>query len=122
MREKPKSLEGNLRERLLGALINMRERGIRDPEAIRLLNEWSEEIEKRVPINQPKRRRGIIFPNIERARLYRDAGYFDEAAENYKDALVQLENETNRENKGDCEFISTTTEMIYAEMDKLPEN
>ena len=45
---------------------------------------------KRCSTNQPNRNKGAILLNVERARLYRDAGFIEETLENYQDALMQL--------------------------------
>ena len=116
MFEQPTSLEGNLRKQLVDAIIKMRERGVEDSEARRLLNEWIERTEKDVPTNQPNRNKGAILLNAERARLYRDAGFIEETLENYQDALMQLGNENDRK------FATDTAEIIYAEIDALPQS
>ena len=113
MQERPKQLEGDLRGRLVQ---RMRERGVEDPEAVRLMIEWTREEEKTVPANQPECGRATTLFNIKRARLYRDARCIGEAIENYEHALIQLGNDQDRD------FAADTAEIIYAEIDALPQD
>ncbi|OGN04535.1 MAG: hypothetical protein A2831_00745 [Candidatus Yanofskybacteria bacterium RIFCSPHIGHO2_01_FULL_44_17] len=117
MLEIPVSLERkDLRTRLVESLAKMRESGGIDHEVARLLDEWTKEKEEAVPANQPERNKAAILLNVERARLYRDAGYIEEAIENYEAALTQLENEQDRES------VAGVSEIIYTEIDQLPRN
>ena len=110
MQERPRSLEGNLRERLIKCV---REKGADDPETKRLLTQWTQEEEKAVPVPQPERSKGVILFNIKRARLYAEMGWIEAARDNYSDALMQLGNLEDRE------FADNTGEVVYEEIDNL---
>ena len=117
MIEQPLSLENQtLRDQLISSLRYARERGIVSPAATRLFNEWTDVAESEIPSRQPERNKRAILLNIERARVYRDAGYFDYAKDNYEGALVQLGNEVDRE------FSEETAEIVYLELGALPQN
>ena len=77
------------RQEVVEALRRMRESGKDDPEAKELLVKWTIQEEEKVP-NMPE---GPIEHNLKRARLYYEAGYHDEALENFDAALYQAEQE-----------------------------
>ncbi len=70
--------EKDLRSRVVSALRESRKDGLLGPEAKGLLEQWLIEEESRVP-NTPE---GSIGLNLKRAKLYKDAGYLEEALEN----------------------------------------
>ena len=91
----------------------LKEKGVEDPEARDLLDAWTREQEKRVEEgNDPAAK--IEF-NLKRARLYFEAGYAEEALENFKAARMQAWNE-NREKL--YEAIMTEMDMLESGLKK----
>ena len=86
----------------------LKEKGAEDPETKSLLNAWTIEQEKQVE-QLPDYHVAQIQFNLRRARLYFDAGYVDEAFENFEAARMQAWNENRKE----------LYQAIMAEMDKL---
>ena len=85
----------------------LKEKGAEDPEAKSLLDTWTREQEEQVEKeNNPN---GAIELNLRWARLYFEAGYADEAFENFEAARMQAWNENKQE----------LYQAIMAEMDKL---
>ena len=66
----------------------LKEKGIEDSEAMEFLMNWTREQEELVSNSNES----IQF-NLLRTRLYFDAGYTEEAFENYEDLLLQVSNE-----------------------------
>ncbi len=89
----------------------LKERGVENPEARRLLEDWTRGQESEVKESSDPATAAIEL-NLRKARLYFVAGYGDEALESFGAALMQARNE-NRE-----ELYQT----IVAEMDKLEES
>jgi hypothetical protein len=82
----------------------MKETGRTDPEVASLLNAWLEQEESKVM--DP---RGQIELSVKRAHLYLEAGFVEEAAENFRDALIQACNEQ----------MTELYQNIFSEVDKL---
>lgn len=82
-------------------------KGVEDPEARDFLDAWTQEQEKRVEEGNDLVAK-IEF-NLKRARLYFEAGYVEEALENFEAARMQAWNESREE----------LYQAIMAEMDKL---
>lgn len=88
----------------------LKEKGVEDPEARDFLGAWTREQEERVDgLDGEKRLVAMIELNLKRARLYFDAGYIDEAFENFEAAREQAWNEGREE----------LYQAIMSEMDKL---
>ncbi|KKS46612.1 hypothetical protein A2567_00825 [Candidatus Azambacteria bacterium RIFOXYD1_FULL_42_11] len=85
----------------------LKEKGAEDPEARDLLDAWTREQEERVEEGSDPAAK-IEF-NLKRARLYFEAGYVEEALENFEAARMQAWNENRQE----------LYEAIMAEMDTL---
>ncbi len=89
----------------------LKERGVENPEARRLLEDWTRGQESEVAeSNDPAT--AAIELNLRKARLYFVAGYGDEALESFGAALMQARNENREE----------LYQAIVAEMDKLEES
>lgn len=73
----------------------LREKGIEDPEVKDLLIQWTIEQEKRVEGSGDSE--SPIRFNLRRARLYFEAGYTEEAIENFEAARTQALNEQRNE-------------------------
>lgn len=78
----------------------MREKGLESEEALRALNTWTAGRERMVEAlgRTPEARLGF---EVDRAKLYADAGYIDEALDTIYDALhvAQQEGETELEER-----------------------
>lgn len=85
----------------------LKEKGVEDPETKELLTAWTMEQEQQV--EESKDPEAPIQFNLKRARLYFEAGYVDEAYENFEAARTQAHQE------GRDELLQT----IDDEMDKL---
>ena len=85
----------------------LKERGSEDLVAKSLLDTWTREQERQV--EKENNSGGAIELNLRRARLYFEAGYVDEALENFEAARMQARNENKQE----------VYQAIMAEMDKL---
>lgn len=84
--------EENLEQKLVRLL---KEKGVEDPEARGLLDCWTREGEQEVE-RENSSVSSIQF-NLRRARLYFEAGYTEEAFENFEAARVQAWNENRKE-------------------------
>ena len=73
----------------------LKEKGVQDPEAREFLDKWTREQEKRVEESQDPE--AAIQFNLKRARLYLEAGYVEEAFENFEAARTQAWNEQRNE-------------------------
>lgn len=73
----------------------LKEKGIEDPNVKELLNNWTIEQEKQV--NKSNTPDAEIQFNLQRARLYLEAGYVEEALENFEAAQTQAWNEHRTE-------------------------
>ncbi len=104
--EFPKVESGESAERRLIRLL--KERGVENPEAKRLLDSWTREQEGEVKKSGDPATAAIEF-NLKKARLYFAAGYGDEALESFEAARTQALNE----NRGE------PYQAIMAEMDEL---
>lgn len=85
----------------------LKEKGAEDPETRNFLDAWTREQEKLVEEGDDPVAK-IEF-NLKRARLYFEAGYTDEAFENFEAARMQAWNENREE----------LYQEIIAEMDRL---
>lgn len=85
----------------------LKERGSEDPEAKGLLIAWTLEQEKQVEASADPE--ASIQFNLRRARLYFEAGFVDEALENFESARTQAWNEHRDE----------LYEAITEEMDRV---
>lgn len=74
----------------------LKEKGVEDPEARNFLDSWTRKQEKQVEQSDDYNLEQIHF-NLRRARLYFEAGYVDEAFENFEDARTQALNEQRDE-------------------------
>ncbi|MDZ7586284.1 MAG: hypothetical protein U0946_00900 [Patescibacteria group bacterium] len=74
----------------------LKEKGVEDPEARNFLDIWTREQEKLVEQSDDYHFEQIQF-NLRRARLYFEAGYVDEAFENFEAARTQAWNEQRNE-------------------------
>lgn len=83
-----------LREK--GKFIFNLNKGVEDPEVRELLDSWTREQEKRVEQSDDYSLEQIKF-NLERACLYFEAGYVDEAFENFEAARMQALYEHRKE-------------------------
>lgn len=63
----------------------LKEKGIEDPEVRNLLDSWTREQEKQVEQSDDYEFEQIQF-NLRRARLYFEAGFVENAFENFEDA------------------------------------
>lgn len=88
----------------------LKEKGAEDPEARKCLDIWTLEQEKIVEQSTGEEYRiAQIQFNLKRARLYFEAGYVDEAFENFEAARTQAWNEGREE----------LYQAIMKEMDEL---
>lgn len=112
MPEKFPSSESVNRQELIEAL---RTKGIKDPETRELLQKWAEAKEAEVMAKNNAEAsdnvRAAIEFERERAKLYFEAGYINEALDTLEDARLQAHQ------IGDQELYNT----IMAEMDKIEE-
>lgn len=74
----------------------LKEKGVEDPEARKFLDNWTREQEKLVEQSDDYHLEQIQF-NLRRARLYFEAGYVDEAFENFEAARTYAWNEQRDE-------------------------
>ena len=74
----------------------IKEKGLKDPEAIKLFDDWTREQEKQVEQSDNYSLEQILL-NLKRARLYFKAGYVKEAFEDFEDARTQAWNERKDE-------------------------
>jgi len=74
----------------------LKEKGVEDPEAKEFLDKWTREQEKLIEQAEDYPLEQIKF-NLRRARLYFEAGYVDEALEDFEDARTQAWNEQRTE-------------------------
>lgn len=88
----------------------LKEKGVEDPETRNFLDAWTREQEERVEKDDDPVAK-IEF-NLKRARLYFEAGYVEEAIENFEAARMQAWNENREE----------LYQEIIAEMDRLESN
>ena len=73
----------------------LEEKGVEDPEVKKILIKWTKEQEKKVEESDDPE--APIQFNLRRARLYFKAGYYKEAFENFKAALMQAYQERRDE-------------------------
>jgi len=78
-------------QKLVRLLKDMKEKGVENPEVMKLLDNWTREQEKKV--EQTDDPEAPIKFNLLRARLYFKAGYVEEAFENFEAARMQAWNE-----------------------------
>lgn len=72
----------------------LKEKGVEHPEARKFLDIWTREQEKQVEQSTGEEYHiAQIQFNLKRARLYFEAGYVEEAFENFEAALTQAWNE-----------------------------
>lgn len=107
MMEKELMLEvnENTEQRLVRLL---KERGIDDPEVKNSLENWTREQERQVEQSADYILAQIKL-TLRRARLYFEAGYFEDSFENFSDAKIQAISEGRAE----------LAEEIIKEMDKI---
>ncbi|MCK4354837.1 hypothetical protein KAW43_00580 [Candidatus Parcubacteria bacterium] len=95
MREKLPTFEFKKEEEPEQKLIRLlKEKGVEDPEARKLLLSWTIEQEKQVEKSDDPE--APIQFNLRRARLYFDAGYRKAADENFEAARTQAWNENKK--------------------------
>lgn len=102
MEKPPEIIE---RKQVIKKLRELREQGILHPENADFLSDFFEQEEAKIKTNKE-----LIRFNLERGKIYREAGYIEEAEANFLSALEQARHE------GDPEL----TAIIEAELDALP--
>ncbi len=115
MMEKEPTFENkeNFEQRLVRLLKEMKQKEVEDPEVMKLLHDWTCEQEKRVEQSTGDNYNiAQIQFNLKRARLYFEAGYTDEAFENFEAARMQAWNEQR----------DKLFQEIMQEMDRIEES
>jgi hypothetical protein len=108
MKEREPKIESESPEQKLISLL--REKGPEDGEARDLLISWT--IEQERLVEQSSDPEAPIQLNLRRARLYFEAGYIDEAMENFEAAADQAWNEKRNE----------LYEAVMEEMDQIEDS
>jgi|GEM_PF-1203546 len=112
MNEMPESINDELekRKKLVEELWN---KGIEDEEVKEMLQKWTIEQEEKVERAGATLGARVNF-ELERAKVYRDAGYLDDALDTLYDTLDMVEQENNRELeekiRGEIETINNIDE------------
>lgn len=98
MSEQMRSIEALLDKRA-ELIKGLREKGIEDPEVLKALDKWTVEQEQKVEAAGGTREAQLSF-EIDRAKVYAEGDYIDEALDTLYDALYIAQQENKAELEG----------------------